>query len=143
MKVLLSTLPAADRRDLALSLHPPPPPPLLRAPEVRTVEVIRRVVETREVPEPPPPDHPVLGRLLHDFGYKRVYAMRTATLADAQHVSVWNMQRSFRPERVRLQNLSLVLAHSLLTRIAAAGGGDCARQARRRVAGPAGRGDAL
>ena len=98
---MLSALPAADRRDLAAFLHPPPPPPLLRAPEVRTVEVIKRVVEVREVPAPPPAEHPVLGQLLHDFGYKRVYATRAATLVDAQQVPVWNMQRSFRAERVR------------------------------------------
>ena len=101
LKFLLAGLPAASRRDLAAALHPPPPPPLLRLPEVRTVEVIKRVVEVREVPAPPPPDHPLLGTLLWDFGYKRVYAMRAATLADPQQVPVWNMQRSFRAERVR------------------------------------------
>jgi hypothetical protein len=33
--------------------------------------------------------------------YKRVYAMRAATLTDPRVVPVWNLQRSFRLERVR------------------------------------------
>lgn len=99
LKWLLCALPAAERRELSLALHPPPPPPLLRAPEVRTVEVIKTVVQRVEVPAAKAAEHPLLGELLHDFGFKRVYAMRAAALADAQLVPVWNMQRSFRAER--------------------------------------------
>ena len=43
--------------------------------------------------------HPVFGTLLHDFGYKQVYA--TDVNALTSDMPVWERQRSFRPERVR------------------------------------------
>lgn len=62
-------------------------------------EVVREVVRTVHAPPQAPLEHPVLGLLLHDFGYKRVYAMLSARLTDGRCVAVWNQQRSFRLAR--------------------------------------------
>jgi hypothetical protein len=201
--LLRGKLSAPDRRAIAEALYPPAPPPVLRAPVVKTVEVVRTVTVTKEVPAPMPAEHPVLGQLLHDFGrvpwpcvraaregpaqrrgqessaqaltrarrpvcacalacllhrrpacrrvvrrYKRVYAMCAAKLVDPRVVPVWNLQRSFRLERVRATTrggprrhkfcarVHTVLQHCPLTRTHArtAGGGHLAREAPRRVA---------
>ena len=45
--------------------------------------------------------HPIFGRLLHDFGYKRLYAQRMSELLNPKSLPVWESQRSFRKDRVR------------------------------------------
>ena len=40
--------------------------------------------------------HPVYGTLLHDFGYKKVYAMSAEQLVSKDKVAVYEQQRAFR-----------------------------------------------
>lgn len=46
--------------------------------------------------------HPTFGALLHDFGYKRVYAMPVANLVSKDKVAVYDQQRAFRAERAEV-----------------------------------------
>ena len=112
--LLQSNLTAAERRALAAELDPlrahvqpvagavlsPVTQPA--APKVQPVQQQQK----QEVAVPVPVavaaravEHPVLGALLYDFGYKRVYAMPAASLVDASITPVWQQQRSFRLER--------------------------------------------
>jgi len=45
--------------------------------------------------------HPIYGKLLHDFGYKKVFATEPKKLVNKAVVPVWEKQRIFRPERAR------------------------------------------
>ncbi|GBG33864.1 Ribokinase [Hondaea fermentalgiana] len=45
--------------------------------------------------------HPIYGKLLHDFGYKKVFASEPKKLTNKSVVPVWEKQRIFRPERAR------------------------------------------
>jgi hypothetical protein len=45
--------------------------------------------------------HPIYGKLLHDFGYKRVFASEPRRLVDKLVLPVWERQRTFRVERAR------------------------------------------
>ena len=46
--------------------------------------------------------HPTYGTLLHDFGYKKVYAMPAAHLVSKEKVAVYEQQRAFRAERAEV-----------------------------------------
>jgi hypothetical protein len=48
------------------------------------------------------PLHPVFGTLLHDFGYKKVYAMPAVHLVSKEKVMVYEQQRAFRAERAEV-----------------------------------------
>lgn len=117
-RILINNLNTGERQLLAGILHPqpPPPPPVEIVREVEVVrevrvevpvkvpvqvvkEVVKEVQVVKEVPAAVAPEHPVLGNLVYDFGFKRVYAMRPENLCDARVVPVWNLQRSFRLER--------------------------------------------
>uniref|UniRef100_A0A7S2RJV7 Uncharacterized protein n=1 Tax=Mucochytrium quahogii TaxID=96639 RepID=A0A7S2RJV7_9STRA len=45
--------------------------------------------------------HPIYGQLVHDFGYKKVYASEPKRLVDKIVLPVWERQRTFRPERAK------------------------------------------
>eukprot|EP00514_Thraustochytrium_sp_LLF1b_P002085 CAMPEP_0184516576 /NCGR_PEP_ID=MMETSP0198_2-20121128/5105_1 /TAXON_ID=1112570 /ORGANISM="Thraustochytrium sp., Strain LLF1b" /LENGTH=357 /DNA_ID=CAMNT_0026906911 /DNA_START=89 /DNA_END=1163 /DNA_ORIENTATION=+ len=45
--------------------------------------------------------HPIYGKLLYDFGYKRVFASEPKRLTDKVVLPVWEKQRIFRPERAK------------------------------------------
>ena len=68
--MVAGNLSPAAKRALAHLLHPAGPPP-------KPVEIIKTVETVREVPvevrvaAPEAPEHPVLGKLLHDFGCVR------------------------------------------------------------------------
>jgi hypothetical protein len=64
----------AERRALADELDPRPTvaAPPVAAPPVAPQVVVKVVEKLVHVPAPAAVEHPVLGTLLHDFGYKRV-----------------------------------------------------------------------
>jgi len=46
-------------------------------------------------------EHPIYGRLLHDFGYKKVFASEPLKVTNKALLPVYEKQRSFRPDRAR------------------------------------------
>lgn len=46
-------------------------------------------------------DHPIYGRLLSDFGFKKLFAVSPKTLCDKSLMPVWEKQRIFREERAK------------------------------------------
>jgi len=45
--------------------------------------------------------HPIYGKLLHDFGYKKVFATEPSKLCNKAVLPVWENQRTMRPERAQ------------------------------------------
>ena len=72
---------------------------------VARAEAAERALAAREASAKASSDaatHPTFGRLLHDFGYKRVFATPAGNLASKDKVMVYDQQRAFREERAAL-----------------------------------------
>ena len=72
---------------------------------VARAEAAERALAAREASAKATSDaatHPTFGRLLRDFGYKRVFATPAGNLASRDKVMVYNQQRAFREERAAL-----------------------------------------
>lgn len=63
-------------------------------------EQAREVIKEQEHPEVSAfPSHPVLGKVISDFGYKRLHVVPAAVLAN---VPVWEKQRIYRHDRAKI-----------------------------------------
>jgi hypothetical protein len=72
---------------------------------VARAEAAERALAAREASAKASSDaatHPTFGRLLRDFGYKRVFATPAGNLASKEKVMVYDQQRAFREERAAL-----------------------------------------
>ena len=105
---------------------------------VARAEAAERALVAREASAKASSDaatHPTFGRLLRDFGYKRVFATPAGNLASKEKVMVYDQQRAFREERAALiaAEKSKAPAFSLPGIISVAEGTAATRGGRRRT----------
>jgi len=126
---IVENLTPTQRSELAGHISPPPPPPRPPAPAappsledvlakdpVKALRILQSApIEESEwrkafeamFPAPEPAktvenqQHPLLGTLLQDFGYKQVYSLKMSQLIDSKVLPVWESQRSFREDRAK------------------------------------------
>ena len=52
-----------------------------------------------------PKEHELFGQLIHDFGFKRLYASNPEILCNPERVPIWEKQRYFNEKRAKVNPL--------------------------------------